>query len=426
MSLRAAHSRFDSQPHPDVPAPAPSPLCASLPTPIQLRVNAFLGFSVLMDLRVLSRNMRRRCETRALRWMRWHLSEEGLRLREAVRDERRTAAWRRVAPQFDCWRDNADMREGCEEHGTEPMDSCIEHPTVGDAVWLRRQLDRWDHCSRDATLCVISPTEAAEAYNWSECKTCGTLAPFHMSDTGMRWYRVVDIAQALFREHKHAAAIDAAIGPGERQRFLSDLPPDVLLHLGGEQLATKMAIARLTASGVSAPWLSQLSTDVLEHSVLCFLDFEQLMGARAASRAFQSAGERVACAWMNRTFPAGLQRRMDEQQGRVDTLPPQAAAGKKSRKKKQRERKAKAERNASDGGGLTAQHGASLVTVRPFALLVLVSIVVIAGAEQLMVDGAIRRQLCLRGVVRRVRLCGGAAAAAVGAAHGQHGDAMST
>ena len=62
---------------------SPSRLCTSLPAPFKRCVDAFLGFSVLVDLRALSRDMQQRCAAAALRWMRRQLKET--QAREAAR-----------------------------------------------------------------------------------------------------------------------------------------------------------------------------------------------------------------------------------------------------------------------------------------------------------------------------------------------------
>ena len=225
---------------------------------------------------------------------------------------------------------------------------------------LRRQLDRWGHCSRDAVLCVISPTEADDAYD--KHGQLGRGVPISLWDHGVRCLRLIDIAQALFGKHKHAAAIDAAIRPGSDERALESRSESARSRLVAEQQAAKMAAARWMAGSTRSQWLLQLPADVLAHSVLGFLDFEQLMGVRAVSRSMQSACERVACAWMNRTFPAGLQQLVDvQQQPRVVDAQSQAVTGKKkSRRKRMRESEEGDEQDgAADGRGPSAQDGVS-------------------------------------------------------------------
>ena len=160
----------------------PSPLCAALSAPVQRCVDAFLGFSVLMDLRALCRDMQRRCEQAALRWMATHLCADGLRERNEATYARREAAQAALTPDLDSYReemvawqtkwqsDSAHRREGKAEKRRKrkwtarahALDAWVSDANVLDAVWLRRQLDRWGHCSRDPVLCVISPRDAKD------------------------------------------------------------------------------------------------------------------------------------------------------------------------------------------------------------------------------------------------------------------------
>ena len=355
-----------SRPHPPSRGPTSpaSPLCVALPAPVQHRIDAFLGFSVLMDLRVLSRDMRRRSEEAALRWMTTHLSAEGLQHRDEARSRRRNAARISLASEFDHCIDGEDKpgdREiGSDDEPTvEPtVDAAAAlDPDVSDAVWLRRQLDRWGHCSRDPVLCVISPSEAQAAYDRQQLGKC---APISLWDQGVVGFRVIDLAQELFRKYKHAAAIEEAVRPEERKRTLRYHPADDRPRLAAERQAVRTAAARWKASSTGAAWLLQLPADVLAHSVLGFLDFGQLMGARAVSRGMQRAAERGACAWMNRTFPAGLQRLVDEQQvARVDAQAQQAVAGKKkSRQKRKRAMEEDDEQHTGGWRGLSGQRDA--------------------------------------------------------------------
>ena len=282
--VQAAVSR--SPPRTPAPPSAPSPLCTSLPSGMQRRVDAFLGFSLLMDLRALCRDMQLRCEQAALRWMRRHLSADGLRERNKARTRRREAARASVAPEVDCWRNESDKPNEQKQQRDSAAQPAVSEADaadfdVSDVVWLRRQLDRWGHCSRDAELCIITPRDAKDAYDRQQ--QLGKRALPSLWDHGVRCDRVVDIAQVPFSKHKHATAIDAAIQSEVSQRSVTCLSSDDRLHLEAEQQVAKTAAARWTASSAGAPWLSQLSTDVLAHSVLGFLDFEQLMGTRAVS-----------------------------------------------------------------------------------------------------------------------------------------------
>ena len=153
--------------------------------------------------------------------------------------------------------------------------------------------------------------EAKEAYDGEVLQR---LAPGVLIDGRLRFSRVVDIAQVLLVEFGHAADIDPTIRPGEQERTLSILTVLSLLHMGAEQQAVKTAALKWKAASTGAAWQLLLPAVVLAHSVLCFLSSERLMDARAVRRGMQRAAERGACAWMNRTFPAGLQRLADEQQ----------------------------------------------------------------------------------------------------------------
>ena len=68
---------------------------------------------------------------------------------------------------FDIWRDDEDKASE-REKGSSALPivdgAAAANFDVADAVWLRRQLDRWGHCSRDAVLCIVDAAEAREAY----------------------------------------------------------------------------------------------------------------------------------------------------------------------------------------------------------------------------------------------------------------------
>ena len=93
-----------------------------------------------------------------------------------------------------------------------------------------------------------------------------------LRDDHVLCYRVVDIAQILLTKYKSRAAIDRA------REWES--PHDTAPRLIAERQMAKAAAAKWMASSTGTPWLLHLLADVFAHSVLRFLDFEQLMGAR--------------------------------------------------------------------------------------------------------------------------------------------------
>ena len=105
----------------------------------------------------------------------------------------------------------------------------------------------------------------------------------------------------------HVAAVHA-VRREERQRTLGHLSVHALRRFHAEQLAAKTAGARREASSTGAAWVPLLPVDVLAHSVLGFLDFEQRMGARAVSRGMQRVAERGACTAL--PFLPRLRRRL--------------------------------------------------------------------------------------------------------------------
>ena len=66
-----------------------------------------------------------------------------------------------TTPQFDWWPNDEDDEKKENVRAAPDESAAIADATVSDAVWLRRQLARWSHCSRDAA-CVITKAEVEE------------------------------------------------------------------------------------------------------------------------------------------------------------------------------------------------------------------------------------------------------------------------
>ena len=265
----------------------PSPLLHSLPAAAADRVRGFLGFTVLMDLRCLSRSAARRLEDAALQWMNHHLLRPELRLTSSSSPSSPSTpeVAARPSPPF-----------------------CFDH---ADAVWFRQQLSRWrfNRLRVDADSCLLSPVEAWRAYGvqWREHLQRPWPTPRTPPLTAS--YLVRDVARHLFRGYfrlhsgqqpRHAAAFARQLEDGRAQRTS-----------GLNRTAYRALVAREKDS--AQRWracrpvsMLVLPAAVVYHSVLACLGFEELMELRSVSRALQPLMETAAVLRLNQQFPSGL------------------------------------------------------------------------------------------------------------------------
>ena len=260
----AASSSSSSSSTLDLSFPLPPSPLASLPPAAVDRLQGYLGFALLIDLRCLSRSAARECEDAALQWMNHHL----------------------VSTPTDV----ADLSFRTPPRTPPPF--CFRRP---DAVWFRRQLSRWrfDCVHSDEKRCAVGLAEVRRTYG----------LPWPTTSSLTSSYTVKAVARELFEKRGHATAFARQLETEKAQR-MSGLSERLHKH----RMAKEKGIVRRWTAGwpFTTSLMLLVPTAVARHSILSLLSFEELMELRVLSHELRPLLEAAVVARLGQMCPSGL------------------------------------------------------------------------------------------------------------------------
>ena len=375
-----------------VASTSPRPfLFHALPPVAADALQGYLGFTLLMDLRVLSSSACRWQEDEALQWMNHNLID-------VHRDSYYLPGWYDSDTDFDSHGGHYDLKS--EDGGSGEEDASDAPPsapvtpfcfTHDDVVWFRQQLSRWGAgCGReDSERCTISPVDAHVAYDipWASTRPhqplsiasleapVASVSSLEAPERSLLslTYLVRHVARHLFhgrygQEMRHATAFAQQLQEGAAQRSsgLSDRAYRQMLARekrtarrwkeGGPLPAPLMLMLPLDAHDSVLTFLTfeellLLPAAVAQHTVLSFLVFDEVMQLRVLSHALQPVLEAAAVAQLNRLCPSGLATIARQEQEAVETamqLAEKARAHGQKDKEKAQKKKHKEEREKKE------------------------------------------------------------------------------
>ena len=313
-----------------VASTSPRPfLFHALPPVAADALQGYLGFTLLMDLRVLSRRMCRRLEDAALQYMNHNLID--VHADHYYMHGPHYIAYNEYGSCNDSDCDCGYGWSGEEDAPGAPPPAPVPRFcfTRDDAAWFRQQLCRWGaRCGRDdSERCTISPVDAHVAYDipWASTRpvqyaTVSSLEAPERSPLVLT-YLVRHVARYLFhgrysQQPRHAGAFAQQLHKGAAQRSSG-----LSYRAYWQMLVREKLSARRWKQGgpLPAPLLLLLPAAVAQHTVLSFLVFDEVMQLRVLSHALQPALEAAAVAQLNRLCPSGLATIARQEQEAVET-----------------------------------------------------------------------------------------------------------
>ena len=313
-----------------VTTPAPPFPFHALPAAAGDRLQGYLGFALLMDLRCLSRAACRQLEDAALQWMNHRLLVSVAETTSAVTTGR-APAWA-VTPS--------------------PPPFCFNRM---DAVWFRQQLSRWrfDCVRADAEHCTLGAADAHRVYG----ETSTALVRRGRSVKLTPSYYVKDAVGPLVRTRSRAENATTPLHALARALEQSRMSAPATFALTGPKrdkawrnydalMAQEKAAARWWRGSwpFPAPMLLLLPTAVVHHSILPHLDFEHLMQLRLLSHSLTPVLEAAAITRLSQLCPAGLATIVRQQAEEAHAVvEKQRVKTEKEKEKRERRKKKKPE-----------------------------------------------------------------------------------